>query len=116
MRLPRTKPEPAQPPPESVWGAGIAELMQGPISADYNRDDLFVDGVWVGPRSLRVFVRVNRLFVAWWAFGLTFMSMGLWAAMVESLIVLLPLAIATGAAATACLMFAFSRGWVGDGD
>jgi hypothetical protein len=28
----------------------------------------------------------------------------------------LPLGIATGLAATACFMFAFSRGWIAEGD
>jgi hypothetical protein len=76
------------------------------------------DSVWVGPRSLRVFVRLNRFFVGFWAFVLTGISIGFWADAVglTSWLLILPLAIATGVAATACFMFAFSRGWIAEGD
>jgi hypothetical membrane protein len=69
-----------------------------------------------GPPSLRVFARANPFFVAWWTFILSFISIAMWAGVVRSLPLLLPLAIATGAAATTCVMFAFSHGWIADGD
>jgi len=34
----------------------------------------------------------------------------------RSWLLILPLAIPTAAAATACVAFGFSRGWIGDGD
>jgi hypothetical protein len=83
-----------------------------------DRDEMWCDGVWVGPRSLRTFVRLNRFFVGFWAFVLTFISIAFWADAVglTSWLLILPLAIATAAGGTACFMFGFSRGWIGDGD
>jgi hypothetical protein len=81
-------------------------------------DALWCEGVWVGPRSSRVFVRRNRFFVGFWAFVLTGISIAFWADVVglRSWLLILPLAIPTAAAATACVAFGFSRGWIGDGD
>ena len=82
----------------------------------FDPDDLVCDGRWVGPRSLRVFVLANRVFVAVWAFVLTSISIAVWAHSGLSWLFRLPLAIATGAAVTTCLLFAFSRGWIAEGD
>jgi hypothetical protein len=91
-------------------------------TAEARSDDrsvaLWCDGVWVGPRSLRVFVRQNRFLVGFWAFVLTGISVAIWAdtAGLRSWLLILPLAIPTGAAATAGVAFGFSRGWIGDGN
>jgi hypothetical protein len=82
------------------------------------RDEMWRDNVWVGPRSLRVFVWLNRFFVGFWSLVLTGISIAFWADVVGlmSWLLIFPLSIATGAAATACFMFAFSRGWIAEGD
>jgi hypothetical protein len=77
------------------------------------------DGRWAGPADLRLFLRSNRLFALWWLIILTFISLGVIAD-------LLPqafwgwhtpfLALGMGSAVTLLAMFAFSRGWIGDGD
>jgi hypothetical protein len=81
-------------------------------------EDLSKDGVWIGPRSLPVFLRDNWIFAAFWLFGLTFMAFGFWVTSggVKSYALALPLAIATGATVTIVLMFLFSRGWIGEGE
>jgi hypothetical protein len=84
-----------------------------------DRDEMWSsESVWVGPRSLRVFVRKNRFFVGFWAFVLTGISIAFWADAVglRSWLLILPLSLATSAAATTCFMFAFSRGWIAEGD
>ena len=51
MRLRRRQSTAELPPaPQSVWGAGIAELMQKPMPGDrHSAEDWIVDGQWVGP-------------------------------------------------------------------
>jgi hypothetical protein len=80
-------------------------------------DDLWVHGVWVGPRSLRLFLRVNRFFVAWCLFILALIALAFWSDVggVSSWFAF-PLSIVTGAVLTLVIMFAFSRGWVREGD
>jgi hypothetical protein len=75
------------------------------------------NGYWVGPRDLRPFLRTCAFFVAFWYFVV---SMIIWAVLVDvammSRLVAFPLALVLGAAATLGIMFAFSRGWIADGD
>jgi hypothetical protein len=72
---------------------------------------------WVGPRSLRFFLRVNRGFVGIWLFVICGIALGFWVDVsdVPSWSVP-PLTIATGTGATVAFMFCFSRAWVRDGD
>jgi hypothetical protein len=82
------------------------------------RDDWYEGNTWVGPRSLRVFLRANPGFAAFWLLVTTFMGIGLWmdAVGVRSFLLALPLALVTGTAVTLACMFAFSRGWISDDD
>lgn len=84
----------------------------------FDDDALWCDGVWIGPRSLRVFVRRNRFIVGFWVIVFTGMSIAFWADVIglKTWVLILPLAIPTATAAAACFAFAFSRGWIGDGD
>jgi hypothetical protein len=81
-------------------------------------EEMCVDGRWVGPPSLRLFVRANRFFVAFWFFILTFMSVAFWfdPGGISSLWLAVPLAVITGGTVTLAFMFAFSRGWISEGD
>lgn len=75
------------------------------------------DGLWVGPRSLRVFLGANRFFVGWWLFILTAIALAFWIDVANLRFPFaLPLAIVTGGAITLGAMFAFSRGWIREGD
>ena len=76
------------------------------------------DPVWVGPRSLRIFLRQNRLFAGWWLFGLSFISFGFWvdAGGISSPFAAIPLGLLTGVIVWLGFMFAFSRGWLAEGD
>lgn len=80
-------------------------------------DEMWVDGVWVGPRSLRFFLRVNRVLVRIWLFVICGIVLGFWVDVtdVPSWSVP-PLTIATGTGVTVAVMFCFSRAWVRDGD
>jgi hypothetical protein len=75
------------------------------------------DPVWVGPRSLRVFLRENRFFAGGWlAFCLIFATVA-WASW-EAIPVFVgvPIGLLTGGGGWLGFMFAFSRGWIAEGD
>ena len=75
------------------------------------------DGYWIGPRDLRVFLSRNRFYVGFWFVCLTGIALAVWIDVVETPAWLtIPLTLVTGALATLGLTFAYSRGWVADGD
>ena len=79
--------------------------------------DLWVDGVWVGPRSLRFFLRVNWFLVVAWLLILCGIALAIWIDVAEvPSWSIPPLTIATGTGATLAFMFGFSRGWIREGD
>ena len=76
------------------------------------------NGFWVGPRNLRDFLKINWFFVAFWQFVVTFIALAFWfdVANVSSWPLALPLAVVSGGLVTLGFMFAFSRGWIAEGD
>ena len=76
------------------------------------------NGVWVGPRDLRHFLRVNWFFVAFWDFVVTFIALAFWfdVAKISSWLLALSLAVVSGGLLTVGFMFSFSRGWIAEGD
>jgi hypothetical protein len=82
-------------------------------------DPLWDDnGHWVGPRQLRLFLRLNWFFAAFWQLVVTSIALAFWFDVVDisSWLLALPLALVSGALVTLGFMFAFSRGWIADGD
>jgi hypothetical protein len=75
------------------------------------------NGHWVGPRDLRVFLRTNWVFAVFWDLVLTFIALAFLfdVAKVPTWLVA-PLALVLGGVATLGFMFAFSRGWIAEGD
>jgi hypothetical protein len=80
-------------------------------------EEMWVDGVWAGPRSLRFFLRVNRVFFGVWLLVVCGIALAFWVdgSGVPSWSAPL-LAIVTGTGVTVAFMFCFSRGWVREGD
>jgi hypothetical protein len=76
------------------------------------------DGHWVGPRDLRVFLHANWFFAAFWDLVLTGIALAFFfdIAKVSTWLLAFPLALAVGGIATLGFMFAFSRGWIAEGD
>ena len=75
------------------------------------------DPVWVGPRSLRIFLHENRFFAAGWiGFLLVFavLAWSDWDAVPQ--VVAVPLGVLTGGGVGLAFMFAFSRGWIAEGN
>ena len=72
---------------------------------------------WIGPPSLRLFVRHNLVFAAIWATSLTIMATGVWHALADgSWFVGIPLGLVTGVLITIAFLFPYSRGWLPAGD
>ena len=80
-------------------------------------EEMWVDGVWAGPRSLRFFLRANRVFFGIWLFVIGGIALAFWVDVsgVPSWSAP-PLAIVTGTGVTVAFMFCFARGWVHEGD
>jgi hypothetical protein len=79
--------------------------------------EMWVDGVWVGPRSLLFFLGANRFFVAWCLLIVNGIALGIWVEVVDVPSWSVPqLTIVTGTGLTVAFMFCFSRGWVREGD
>jgi hypothetical protein len=79
--------------------------------------DLWDDGRWIGPRSLRVFLRVNRGFALLWYLVLAGICWAVWSDVLGApWFASLPLGLASSTLPTLAFMFLFSRGWISEGD
>ena len=73
--------------------------------------------VWVGPRSVRLFVRAHRVQAGLsllWSFWFAYLGWSNWDAISQWTAI--TLGVITGAVGWVGLMFGFSRGWLADGD
>ena len=77
-------------------------------------EDLWVDDKWRGPKSVRVFVRMNWGSAAWNQLALTGMAFGgLWNSSIPKLYAI-PLVLIIGAAANLVVMFLFAHGHIAE--
>ena len=79
-------------------------------------DEWYDDGRWVGPPDLRLFLRTSWPFAAVWYAVITLIAVVICTDVSDSIWFGGPLGAATGGLVWLGVMFAFSRGWIAEGD
>jgi hypothetical protein len=74
------------------------------------------EGRWIGPPDLRFFLRENWWYCAYWFVGDMLIVGGICANVAGWGWLGVPVGIAAGASVWFLMMFAFSRGWMAEGD
>ena len=79
-------------------------------------DEWYEDGRWVGPADFRLFWRENLLFASLLYAVVTAIAIAICTDLTDSGWFGVPLGTAAGSLAWFGVMFAFSRGWIAEGD
>jgi hypothetical protein len=79
-------------------------------------DEWYDDGRWIGPPDLRLFLRENWPFAAFSCFVMGAIAIVISVDLAGSLWVGVPLGVVAWVLSWVAQMFAFSRGWIAEGD